>query len=41
MSAELMSAALELMWQGMFSIFMVLGLIALMVKVMGWIEKKD
>lgn len=41
MGSEVMSAALELMWQGMLSIFVVLGLIALMVKGMAWMEKKD
>lgn len=41
MSMELMSAALELMWQGMLSIFVVLGLIALVVKAMGGIKKRS
>ena len=40
MGTELMAAALELMWQGMLSIFVVLGSIALMVKGMGWLDKK-
>ena len=41
MRTELLSAALELTWQGMLSIFVVLGLIALMVKGMGWADKKN
>lgn len=41
MNTELMLDALELMWQGTLSIFVVLGLIAWMVKGMGWMEEKN